>query len=159
MANVNEPELRMFNMDPITVDLEKVDMGPAVVLFNNKVVGGQIRRPQKQVDQDIADLVSDIDLGGVAVTKQGYVNGRIRDGGKGGVTDHLVKKEVWVTECPRCDDTVAKIVMFGWIQGQGDSPQRQAVNRSGGATESQDQQDRRLDGRVEAKQEGCCIGH
>ena len=40
----------MFSIDSITADLEKVDMGPAVVLFDDRVVEDQIRRPQGQVN-------------------------------------------------------------------------------------------------------------
>ena len=112
----DEHELLMYSMDSITADLEKVDMGPAVVLFDNKVVEEQIRRPQGQVDQEIADLGSHIDPGGVAVSKQGYADGRIGDGGKDGVTDHLVKKEVRVNEWPFCDGTVAGIGALGGLK-------------------------------------------
>ena len=40
----------MYSMDSITADLEKVDMGPAVKLFDDKVVEEQIKRPEGQVD-------------------------------------------------------------------------------------------------------------
>ena len=57
-TKVCEPKLLMFGMDPITADL-----GPAVVSYDDKVVGEQIRRPQGQVDQEITGLVSHIDPG------------------------------------------------------------------------------------------------
>ena len=37
-------------MDSIMANVEKVDMSPAVKLFNNKVVEEQIKRPEGQVD-------------------------------------------------------------------------------------------------------------
>ena len=103
----------MFGMDLITADLEKVDLGPAAVSYDDKVVGEQIRRPLGQVDQEIAGLVSHIDPGGVVVSKQGYVDGRARDSGKDDVTDHLDTKEVWETKRPLCDGSTAGIVVFG----------------------------------------------
>ena len=43
-------KLLMYSMDSITANLEKVDMSPAVKLFNNKFVEEQIKRPEGQVD-------------------------------------------------------------------------------------------------------------
>ena len=51
-TKVGKPELLLFGMDPITADVGKVDLGPVVILYDNKVVGKQIRRPQGQVDQE-----------------------------------------------------------------------------------------------------------
>ena len=45
-----EHELLMYSMDSITANVEKVDMGLAMKLFNDKVVEEQIRRPEGQVD-------------------------------------------------------------------------------------------------------------
>ena len=56
---------------------------------------GELDKIATQVDQEIADLGSHIDLRGVAVSKQEHVDGRVGNGGKGGMTDQLVKKEVW----------------------------------------------------------------
>ena len=40
----------MYSMGSITVNVERVDMGPVAKLFNNKVVEEQIKRPEGQVD-------------------------------------------------------------------------------------------------------------
>ena len=50
----------MYSMDSITADLEKVDMGPVVDLFDDKVVEEQIKRPQGQVDMLIGLHVSSL---------------------------------------------------------------------------------------------------
>ena len=42
--------------------------------------------------------------------KQRCVDGRVRDGEKGGGSDHPVKEEVWVNKRPFYDGTVAGIV-------------------------------------------------
>ena len=39
-------ELLMYSIDSITANLEKVDMGQAAKLFDNKVVEEQIKRPE-----------------------------------------------------------------------------------------------------------------
>ena len=60
------------------------------------------------MDQEIAELVSYINPGEVAVSKRGYVDGRIRNSGRDDVTGHQVKKEVSVTERPLSN---------GWTDG------------------------------------------
>ena len=56
---------------------------------------GELDKIASQVDKEISDPGSHIDHGGVAVSKQEHVDGRVGNGGKGGMTDQLVKKEVW----------------------------------------------------------------
>ena len=46
----DEHKLLMYSMDSIMADLEEVDMGPVVKLFDNKVMKKQIKRPEGQVD-------------------------------------------------------------------------------------------------------------
>ena len=46
----DELALLMYSMDSIMANLEKMDMGPVVKLFDDKVVEEQIKRREGQVD-------------------------------------------------------------------------------------------------------------
>ena len=101
-----------------------VDLGLPVISYDDKDVWGQTRRPQGQVDQEIAELVTHIYSGGVTAAKQGYINSHARDSGKDNLPDHMATKEDWETKRPLCDGSTAAIGVF-------DGPKVKEMVRSG----------------------------
>ena len=77
---------------------------------------GEVDKIPKQEDRRIADPGCHINPGSEAVPKQRCIDGRVRDGGKGGGSEHPVKGEVWVNKRPFYGGTVAGIVALSGLE-------------------------------------------
>ena len=77
---------------------------------------GEVDKIPKQEDRRIADPGCHINPGSEAVPKQRCIDGCVRDGGKGGGSEHPVKEEVWMIKRPFYGGTVPRIVALSELK-------------------------------------------